>query len=98
MKSILPVPYAGGKFRIKKWGRVKIKDGLKAKGASEYCIKKGLSGIGDKDYMVTLRSLIEKRSEKEKEKNEYKRKHKIAQYLVGKCYESDLIWEELKME
>jgi len=88
--------YAGGKFRIKQWGRVKIKESLKTKGLSEYCIKKGLQEINPKDYLLTLLSLIEKRQEKEKEKNEYKRKHKIAQYLVGKGYESDLIWEELK--
>jgi len=87
--------YAGGKFRIKKWGRVKIKDGLKAKGVSDYCIKKGMLEIDPKDYMFTLLSLIEKRSEKEKEKNEYKRKHKIAQYLHGKGYESDLVWDIL---
>jgi regulatory protein len=90
--------YAGGKFRIKKWGRIKIKEALKSKGVSEYCIKKGLLEIGDKDYIVTLLSLIEKRSGKEKEKNEYERKHKIAQYLHGKGYESDLVWDILKVE
>jgi regulatory protein len=88
--------YAGGKFRIKKWGRVKITNGLKAKGISDYCIRKGLQEIDQKDYMHALLCLIEKRSEKEKEKNEYKRKHKIAQYLVGKGYEAELVWEELK--
>jgi regulatory protein len=88
--------YAGGKFRIKEWGRVKIKDALKAKGISDYCIRKGLQEIDPKDYMVTLLSLIEKRSEKEKEKNEYKRKHKIAAYLTGKGYEAEIVWEELK--
>jgi regulatory protein len=88
--------YAGGKFRIKKWGRVKIKEALKNKGISEYCIRKGLQEIDPKDYILTLLSLIEERSEKEKEKNEYKRKHKIAQYLIGKGYEAELVWEELK--
>jgi regulatory protein len=88
--------YAGGKFRIKKWGRVKIKDALKAKGISDYCIRKGLQEIDPKDYRSTLLFLIEKRSEKEKEKNEYKRKHKITQFLVGKGYEAELVWEELK--
>ena len=87
--------YAGGKFRIKKWGRVKIKEALKSKGISEYCIKKGLQEIDAKDYLVTLLSLIEKRAAKEKEKDEYKRKHKIAQYLVGKGYEADLVWYTL---
>jgi regulatory protein len=87
--------YAGGKFRIKKWGRIKIKEALKAKGISEYSIRKGLLEIDATDYISTLLSLIEKRSEKEKEKNEYKRKYKIAQYLVGKGFETEMVWEKL---
>ena len=87
--------YSGGKFRMKKWGRVKIKEALKSKGISDYSIKKGMLEIDGKDYLITLRSLVEKKSEKEKEKNEYRRKHKIAQYVVGKGYEADLVWETL---
>ena len=37
--------YAGGKFRIKKWGRVKISIELKRRKISTYCIKKGLAEI-----------------------------------------------------
>src|ERR687886_2511625 len=36
------IQYAGGKFRMLQWGRVKIKQALKQKGVSEYCIKKAL--------------------------------------------------------
>jgi regulatory protein len=87
--------YAGGKFRIKRWGRIKIKEWLKAKGISEYCIRKGLQEVDARDYHAALLSLIEKRAAKETEKNEYKRKHKIAAYLIGKGYEPDLVWEAL---
>src|ERR1700740_1004357 len=31
--------YAGGKFRIKKWGRRKIEEALKQKEISDYCIR-----------------------------------------------------------
>ena len=34
------IMFAGGKFRIKQWGRIKIKYALKQKQVSEYCIKK----------------------------------------------------------
>jgi regulatory protein len=34
--------FAGGKFRIKKWGKVKIKIELKKRKISDYCIRKGL--------------------------------------------------------
>src|SRR5690606_5731225 len=32
------IQYAGGHYRMKQWGRVKIKYALKQKGVSEYCI------------------------------------------------------------
>jgi len=39
--------YTEGKFRIKGWGREKIKYNLKAKGVSNYCITKALEGIAE---------------------------------------------------
>lgn len=90
--------YAGGKFRIKKWGRKKIQEGLKQKNISEYCIRQAMKEISDKEYKATLLALIEARSAKEKEKNSYKRKHKIAQYVIGKGYEPELVWDLLNVE
>lgn len=87
--------YAGGKFRMKKWGRTKIIFNLKAKGLSPYCIKKGIEEIDDKDYYTTLKDLIEKKSQMEKEKNILKKKHKIGGYLIRKGFESEIVWEEL---
>ena len=46
--------YAGGHFRTKHWGRVKIKYELKKKMVSEYCIKKALASINSADYIKTL--------------------------------------------
>src|SRR5688500_741234 len=46
--------FAGGKFRIKKWGRVKIKLELKKRKISEYCIKQAMKEIDEKDYLKTL--------------------------------------------
>ena len=37
--------FAGGKFRINNWGRLKIKFALKQKRISEYCIKLALNSI-----------------------------------------------------
>ncbi len=90
--------YAGGKFRIKKWGTKKIQEGLKQKNISEYCIRQALKEISTKEYRTTLLELIEKRDAKEKEKNPYKRKYKIAQYLIAKGYEPDLVWDVLNVE
>jgi regulatory protein len=87
--------YAGSKFRQKKWGRLKILRALKEKGLSEYCIKKGMAEIEGSEYGKTLDELIENRGKKETEKNIYKRKHKLAQYLIGKGYEPEEVWEKI---
>lgn len=87
--------YAGGKFRMKKWGKLKIRNGLKAKGLSEYCIRKGMQEIEEDDYLKTLVELLEKKSKEIKERNPLIKKNKLARYLIGKGYESDLVWEKV---
>src|SRR6186997_3007636 len=39
------IAFAGGKFRVKQWGRIKIKYELKNRQLSDYCIKKALQQI-----------------------------------------------------
>ena len=88
--------YAGGKFRIKKWGRIKIEGKLRSKNISVYCIKKGLEEIDEEDYLKTLREVIEKKARNLDEKNDYLRKNKIARYAIRKGFEPGLVWEVLK--
>ncbi len=88
------VAYARGKFRVKKWGRLKIKSELKLRQISDFCIKKGMAEINDADYEETLLQLIEKkRRDYRQTSNEYNRNRKIANYCFNKGYESSLIWE-----
>lgn len=89
--------FAGSKFRVKKWGRRKIMFELKKRRLSDYCIKAGMNEIDDEDYYETLKTLIEKKKhDYRKEENEYKLNQKVATFLVGKGYESGLIWEILR--
>lgn len=88
------IVFAGGKFRSKNWGKVKIKYELKHKGVSEYCIKKALREIDEEDYIKTLHNLAEKKSLTLKsEKNIFIKKRKLQDYLLQKGFESDLIRE-----
>ena len=88
------IVFAGGKFRAKNWGRVKIKYELKHKGVSDYCIKKALKEIDEDDYIKTLHNLVEKKGLTLKsEKNIFIKKRKLQDYLLQKGYESDLIRE-----
>ncbi len=88
--------YAGSKFRIKKWGRLKIEKALKDKRISSYCIKQGMAEIEEEEYLQTLSNLLQKKYESLNESNTYIRKNKTAQYLLSKGYENYLIWEKIE--
>lgn len=92
--------YAGGKFRINKWGKIKIKQGLKQHNISEYCIKKALQSIEDKDYIDTLEKLVEKKIKETKESNIQKKTIIIISSIVNKGYEweftNDIVRKKLK--
>ena len=84
--------YAGGKFRLNQWGRVKIKFALRQKQVSEYSIKKGLKEISESDYKKTLEKLAEQKLKALKnEKNIFIKKRKLQDYLLQKGYEGELI-------
>jgi regulatory protein len=87
--------FAGGKFRIKNWGRKKIIFELKSRKLSPYCIQSGLLEISEEDYIETIDVLIKKKSDSTNESNSLIKKQKIANYLIGKGYESELIWSRL---
>jgi regulatory protein len=70
------VAFAGGKFRMKKWGRVKLRVELKRRKISDYCIRKGMEEISDRDYRRTLNDLATKKIREVKEKNVMKKKYK----------------------
>ena len=88
------IQYAGGKFRMNRWGRVKIKYALRQKGVSDYSIKKALKEIGESEYMATLQKLAEQKSGTlRSEKNAPVKKRKLQDYLIGKGYEWELVRE-----
>ena len=55
------IAYAGGKFRMKQWGKEKIKYSLKQKRVSDYCIRKALASISTSDYNKTFKSVANKK-------------------------------------
>lgn len=90
--------FVRGKYGLKRWGRRKIQQGLKAKGISDYCIRKGLQEIDPDQYWENLLHLLEKKNAAEKERNPLARRQKIQYFLQSKGYELDLVqdaWKEL---
>jgi regulatory protein len=89
------IQFAGGKFRIKKWGKLKIKNALKLKKISPFCIRKALELIDDKEYIQCLHDLLQKKGTTITERNKYKRFSSIAAFAVSKGYEPELVRELL---
>ena len=89
------IAYAGGKFRMKEWGRVKIRLALKAKKVSGYCIRKALEEISSKDYRRTLNKILSSKTKEVKESNPLKKKYKVAQYAISRGFEPEMVWEEI---
>lgn len=91
------IQYAGGKFRIKHWGKKKIEQGLKEKQVSAYCIKKAMAQIDETDYAQTLLKLTEDKWELLRtENNIFAKMKKLQDYLIQKGYEYERINEVTK--
>lgn len=83
--------FAGGRFRIKKWGRVKIAYELKQKRISPYNIRKALEEIDEVQYQALVRKLVADKWKKLKNEQHITRQFKTQQYLLQKGFESNLI-------
>lgn len=89
--------FAKGKFNIKKWGRIKIKQELKQKRVSDYCLKKALQQIDEEEYIAMLTKVIATKKRLITEKNPIKLKFKLATFAISKGYERDLVFDILNM-
>ncbi len=87
--------FARGKFVIKKWGRIKIKQELKQKRVSDYCLKKALQQIDETEYINTLKKLIETKRKLIKEPSKIKLQYKLMTYALSKGYEKDVVFDVL---
>jgi len=88
--------FAGGKFRVKKWGRLKIINELEARGLTKNCIRSGMSEIDDADYSSTLTSLLSKKAELITDNDSLKKKERLAKFAIQKGYEPELVWKHVK--
>jgi regulatory protein len=88
--------FAGGKFRIKKWGKIKIERELEMLGVSKRNIATGLNEIDRDDYRKALIILLEKKSAQLTDDEGYQLKDKLGRYVIAKGYEPAMVWEILK--
>ena len=85
--------FVRGKFRIKKWGRIKIKQELKIRDISSPIIKLALTEIEEEAYRETLTELVVKKNKLIRESNTFKKRKKLADFLLHKGFEPSLVYE-----
>jgi regulatory protein len=88
--------FAGGKFRVKGWGKLKIVRELELRNLTANCIRSGLKEIDESDYEKMLFQILDKKSAMLTEENEFIRKDKLSRFAIQKGYEPDLVWTILK--
>ncbi len=88
--------FVRGKFRISKWGRLKIRYELTARGIPEKYISQAFSTeISDEAYNEAIRVLILKKKPEIKVENNMIIRDKIINFVVSKGYEFDRVLDTI---
>jgi len=88
--------YCRGKFRIKKWGRQKIRQNLIFKKVSEYCIKKGMEEIDEEEYLNTMNETLLNAMHKYTSFSQAMQKDKAIKYTNSRGFELPLIYNAIR--
>jgi regulatory protein len=90
--------FAGGKFRMKQWGKIKIRAELKKRQISNYCIIAALEEIDDAGYKEVLHKMAVKKwsAIKGAGTNLFVKMTKTRDYLLQRGYEANLVVMEIK--
>lgn len=81
------------KFMINKWGKNRLKAEMGRYGLSNEAKHEGLDYLKPEEYARTLDHLAQKKWDRLKEEDLYKKKQKTALYLANKGFEAGLVWE-----
>ena len=89
------ISYSQGKFKIKKWGKQKIKNELIKKKISRKNIEIAINSISKTDYIKSLNDLINFKIKFLNDKDSFSRNGKLARFLLQRGYELDIIWDQI---
>lgn len=89
------IQFAGGKFRMKHWGRKKIKYELQQKNISTFLINIAMKQIDEDEYLKTLQKLAQTKWNTLPGDNRFVRQSKTNSYLLQKGYEQNLITQAI---
>ncbi len=89
--------YTGGKFNRKKWGKLKIQQGLRLQGVDGEQVQESLNAIDPDEYKQTLLAMLRKKNSSFKSEINYtQRSGKLYFFAASKGYESSIIREVIR--
>lgn len=86
--------FVRGKFKLFDWGKIKIANELRMKGIPSGQISAALNEIDENEYLETIKSLINKRLDPNKQPSREERS-RIFNYLMGKGFETEIIMKAI---
>ncbi len=90
------IAFAGGKFRVKQWGKIRIFQELKSKHISEKNINLALKEIDATAYQATFNRLFEQKQQDYEDTRQGKAQ--FANFLLRKGFEPTLIWNKIRLD
>jgi len=88
--------FAGGKFRMKKWGRLKIINALESRGITRNCIRAAMTEIPNDEYLEVLKSILKQKADGLQEANRFVLRDRISKFAIMKGYEPDIVWTVIR--
>ena len=86
--------FVRGKFKIKKWGKRRLKSELKQRNISNYLLCKSLKQIKDEEYDATFEALANRKAASLNGTLPIKKK-KLADYLLYRGWESHKVYDKV---
>lgn len=83
--------YISDKFKFNKWGKIKLRHYLKAKGLPDAIILEGLKEIDEERYKTVLVKMMKEKAKTIKKKNKYEKMAQIIRFAQNRGFEPELI-------
>ena len=83
--------YITDKFRINKWGKIKMRHYLRMKGLPEEMIQNELDEIDEEKYKTVLVKTMKTKAKTVKKKNKFEKMGQVIRYAQTRGFEPELI-------
>ena len=87
--------FAGGKFRINHWGRVRIRLELQRRDIAPAFIEAAIDSIEEAEYRRVLRELLKKKRQQYRSGTDFQKRNKTATALIRAGFEPELVFQYL---